>query len=277
MRGHNADQRPVKKATHPVEIGPKNEATKPSHQPNGSDGIAPITDARKKELARWEQIFADRMRPFYEWGQALATIKDGKLFRWAHRTFEEYCTKRWRMSRVHAYRLIKAAEVVSDCLSPLGIIPLPRCERQVRPLVGLQTDLVQKIWHQVVNDGEGHAVTTSLVMSAIAKIRASKHESDAIPPNRNKPFQSENNNQSPRDEATKAPSTLAIVDVKLSRQEREILELVWRGMSDKEIATLLGVASHTVSHRQRCLRKRFGARNRTELLFKVVLRNDAPS
>lgn len=57
--------------------------------------------------------------------KALKVIRDGKLYRDQHGTFEDYCVERWGMKRAHAYRLIshgKVLEVLSDDpdLSPIG-------------------------------------------------------------------------------------------------------------------------------------------------------------
>lgn len=66
----------------------------------------PLSDQETNELVRCEQIFADRTRPFYEWGRALARIKKSRLFGETQKTFEEYCQQRWHISRFQSYRLM---------------------------------------------------------------------------------------------------------------------------------------------------------------------------
>jgi hypothetical protein len=67
-----------------------------------------------------------------EVGNALREIRDSRLYRATHGTFEAYCRERWGISRPHAYRLISSAEVAKS-LSPVGDIT----ERALRPLAKL--------------------------------------------------------------------------------------------------------------------------------------------
>lgn len=43
-------------------------------------------------------------------GQDLAIIRERKLFRATHKTFEDYCTKKWGISKSYAYRLMAWAK-----------------------------------------------------------------------------------------------------------------------------------------------------------------------
>jgi DNA-binding CsgD family transcriptional regulator len=53
----------------------------------------------------------------------------------------------------------------------------------------------------------------------------------------------------------------------LSRTQRDVLRCLVRGMADKEISAHLQLSTHTVDYHLRQLRKRFGARNRVQLLL----------
>lgn len=46
-------------------------------------------------------------------GEALATIRDERLYRLTHRSFEAYVLERWGFSRATAYRMIDAATVAA--------------------------------------------------------------------------------------------------------------------------------------------------------------------
>ena len=48
---------------------------------------------------------------YAEAGDALRTIRDKKLYKDSHKTFEAYCRSRWNWSRVHAHRMIEAGAV----------------------------------------------------------------------------------------------------------------------------------------------------------------------
>ncbi|MEM5838778.1 hypothetical protein AAHH59_10810, partial [Pediococcus acidilactici] len=76
-------------------------------------------------------------RAFYEAGVALRELRDTRLYRSTHRTFEEYCRERFGFRRSHSYQMIDAANVVEN-LSAIGGQLLPTNERQVRPLTRLE-------------------------------------------------------------------------------------------------------------------------------------------
>ena len=75
-------------------------------------------------------------------GCALAKIRDSRLYRETHETFESYCRDRWDMGKAYAYRLIDSAQV-QEVLSPMGDIT-PTNERQVRPLTKLTPEQQQE-------------------------------------------------------------------------------------------------------------------------------------
>ncbi|MCC5805457.1 MAG: hypothetical protein JJU00_03925 [Opitutales bacterium] len=75
-----------------------------------------LDGVERTDLQYNEGIIAKGIDTFKKVGEALARIRDGRLYRESHTTFEEYCRERWNMKRAHAYRMITAAEVAS----PIG-------------------------------------------------------------------------------------------------------------------------------------------------------------
>ena len=53
-------------------------------------------------------------RAFYEAGKALKELRDRRLYRSTHKTFEEYCRDRFQFTRQSANYLIAAAGVVEN-------------------------------------------------------------------------------------------------------------------------------------------------------------------
>jgi hypothetical protein len=47
-------------------------------------------------------------------GEALSAIREGKLYRATHGTFEDYCKDKWSMSRIYAHNLITGSAVVES-------------------------------------------------------------------------------------------------------------------------------------------------------------------
>ena len=61
-------------------------------------------------LAECEKVVERGLATFVVVGEALARIRDGRLYRESHKTFEAYCDERWGMSRPRAYQFIAAAD-----------------------------------------------------------------------------------------------------------------------------------------------------------------------
>lgn len=98
---------------------------------------------------------------FVEVGAALLRIREERLYRATHGSFEDYCRERWGWGRAHAYRLMDAAAVVQD-LSPIGDTPLPRNEAQARELARLPDPESRRlVWHVLIS-----AVSAIAVVSA---------------------------------------------------------------------------------------------------------------
>jgi hypothetical protein len=93
--------------------------------------LEPARKAEAQRLAELEVVIERGLQTFVEVGNALAEVRDKRLYRQTHRTFELYCRERWGFSRQHAYRQMYAARLVS--MSPTGDIPAT--ERQARALL----------------------------------------------------------------------------------------------------------------------------------------------
>lgn len=85
-------------------------------------------------LAECEAVIERGLATFVEVGEALRRIRDERLYRESHGTFEDYCRERWEMSRKRAYDLM-AAEEVRALLSPIGDTPTNEAQaRELAPL-----------------------------------------------------------------------------------------------------------------------------------------------
>ena len=101
--------------------------------------------ARLQEL---ESIVDHGLQTFYEVGKALDEIREQKLYRETHKSFEIYCRDKCGIARQTAHRFISAAQVV-DNLRPIGL-KIPTKENQVRPLTGLPPELQLEIWQEAL-------------------------------------------------------------------------------------------------------------------------------
>jgi len=94
--------------------------------------LAPVERTR---LAAEEAVIERGLHTFVEVGKALVTIRDQRLYRDGHATFEAYCEQRWGFKDARARQLIAAAETVTN-VTGLGA-PAPANEGQARALSGL--------------------------------------------------------------------------------------------------------------------------------------------
>jgi hypothetical protein len=110
-----------------------------------------LTAIEATTLDDLEQVIEKGIAAFIEVGAALTRIREGKLYRETHGTFEGYCRERWGIARGHAYRLIEATRV-SEIVSPMGDTPAPASERVARELAPLKGDpeKLQETWAEVI-------------------------------------------------------------------------------------------------------------------------------
>ena len=120
----------------------------------------------QQELAHCEAVIERGLETFFEVGQAMAIIRDRKLYRADFKTFEEYCRDRWGMRRQVANRFIAASETVAN-LEPIGSIPAS--ESQARPLTSLEPDQQRKAWSKVVQEAQasGKPITAAKVRAVV--------------------------------------------------------------------------------------------------------------
>ncbi|MBD2472168.1 hypothetical protein, partial [Nostoc sp. FACHB-145] len=110
---------------------------------------------------------------FYEAGKALKELRDRRLYRSTHKTFEEYCRDRFGYSRRQPYLLMDAAVVfenLKEKCDPMDHI-LPANERQVRPMIQLEPQQQQKVWQQAVQVAGGKTPSGRIVQSVVDQIR----------------------------------------------------------------------------------------------------------
>lgn len=106
-------------------------------------GVVELTHPEQGRLIACEATIERGLKTFTEVGKALITIRDERLYRATHATFEEYCEQRWQISRQRAYQLLDAAEVrqaiLSTTVDEINSEPsvLPANEAQARPLTKL--------------------------------------------------------------------------------------------------------------------------------------------
>jgi hypothetical protein len=104
-------------------------------------------------------------------GTALAEIRDRRLYKQTHHSFDAYCLDRWGFTRHRADQLIGAASTVGAMVqaeTPPRI--LPTHETLVRPLQQLPTPEAQAdAWDAAVSEAGGGIPTAKQVAAAVEK------------------------------------------------------------------------------------------------------------
>jgi len=132
----------------------------------------PLSKQQRDMLVECIRTVDDGQAAFLAVGRALATIRDGRLHRESHKTFEGFVRDRWDFGRSHAYRLIDAAVKVD--VSPNGGQTAPTSERQVRPLLQLPTDDRTAAWQEAVESAGGGDPPTAQQVQAVVDRRLGK-------------------------------------------------------------------------------------------------------
>ncbi|NEU79954.1 hypothetical protein [Nostoc sp. UIC 10630] len=173
-----------------------------SQQVDPGSATITVTAVEVPELTEEEQ--RDRLhlerrveRAFFEAGKALAELRDRRLYRSTHKTFEEYCRSRFAYTHRHVNYLIAASNVVdniimgtngsqneipdemgtngsqneiSDEMGTNGSQILPTTERQVRPLTKLEPSQQQEVWRQAVEQAGGKVPPARIVKDVVQRI-----------------------------------------------------------------------------------------------------------
>ncbi|MHC5861044.1 hypothetical protein [Nostoc sp.] len=136
-----------------------------------------VTAVEVPELTEEEQ--RDRLhlerrveRAFFEAGKALTELRDRRLYRSTHKTFEEYCRDRFGFSRRQPYHLIEAAVIFDNLVEKCerNVHILPTNEWQIRPLSKLDPDIQPEAWEQAVESANGKVPSHRIVKDAVQRI-----------------------------------------------------------------------------------------------------------
>jgi hypothetical protein len=133
-----------------------------------------LTKTDTATLAECEATIERGMETFVEVGNALFTIREQKLYKATHDTFDAYCRERWGWARSRIYQLIDASKVVQEIGEMSTTVDKPTSERQVRPLVELPKEERPKAWQEAVERSNGKP--TAKVVEQVVRERKPRPE-----------------------------------------------------------------------------------------------------
>jgi hypothetical protein len=136
-----------------------------------------LTVEEQLRLAELQNIIYRNFKAFYVVGCALMEIRDRRLYRQTHDTFEAFCRERFEIARTTAYQYIETSKVmdnlrnclqiadgegdpyikVGECDTCIYIEYLPANENQVRPLTRLEPEKQVEVWKKALTSApDGH-------------------------------------------------------------------------------------------------------------------------
>ncbi|MCC5653709.1 hypothetical protein LC609_28805 [Nostoc sp. XA013] len=147
-----------------------------TQEENPATATINVTAVEVTELTQEEQ--SDRLhlerkveRAFFEAGKALIELRDRRLYRSTHKTFDEYCLDRFSYNRSRSYQLVDAAVVVDNLQKCPQIVDiLPTAEGQVRPMTKLEPQEQQEVWLTAVELAGGKVPTGRIVKDVVQRI-----------------------------------------------------------------------------------------------------------
>jgi hypothetical protein len=119
-----------------------------------------LLPAESSRLAELKAIVSDGLNTFVAVGRALVEIRDSRLYRQTHGTFEAFCNDEWSLSRPRAYQLIEAA-TVTEAVSTSGG-HAPTSERQARELTGLPAETAAEVMRTAHEQTAGKVTATAI-------------------------------------------------------------------------------------------------------------------
>ena len=195
--------------------------------------IEPLTRTELSRMGQLEETIRHSMQSFVQVGAALKEIRDDRLYRASHDTFEAYCKDQWKIGKSHAYNAIAASGVMKN-LSTI-VDELPSTETQCRPMASLPDLLQQQAWVRAIEIAGGSQPTQKIVTAAVAELFPKPEPKSA---------------ESDEDDSEPSPSLTWPEALKSASRKKQITSV--------EVAEMLGVALPDVRKSLSVMDKAFG-------------------
>lgn len=145
---------------------------------SGLRAMDPLLPAELAALDRAEKTIAKGLRTFVAVGQALMEIRDARLYRATHPTYEDYLADRWGLSKSYGNRLVQAYEV-SRIVAPVGSAPTNESQaRELAPLLE-HPERMCEAWSRIIN--APHRPTAATVRAVVEQVRTEPAPEAASP------------------------------------------------------------------------------------------------
>jgi len=136
-----------------------------------------LTTNERNEWHRALKVIEKGWKTVVEVGLALKQIRESRLYREDHVSWEAFCREVAGISKTEANRQIIDAEVVETLQAPNGVTdgnhttPLPENRAQARALAQVKdAGVMRKVWEQVVTTSANETVSARLISETAASL-----------------------------------------------------------------------------------------------------------
>jgi hypothetical protein len=137
-----------------------------------------LSVVEQTRLGELEEVIERGIQVFLEVAEALMEVRDGRLYRKTHPTFEDYCSQRWGMSRRRAYQLIDVAEIkatIETAQAMCTVVHTPptaklTSERQYRELAPIKNDPEKVMAVLQAAQATGVPITAASIATAVKDV-----------------------------------------------------------------------------------------------------------
>jgi hypothetical protein len=127
----------------------------------------PARIGESSRLVDLEGVIERGLSTFVEVGEALLEIRDARLYRLTHGTFEDYCRERWGLGVSRTHQLMDAAKVVR-LTSTMVEVPSERVARELVPVMREDPEAVALVMSEA-QDRAGDEPVTAAAVRAVVK------------------------------------------------------------------------------------------------------------
>lgn len=154
-----------------------------------STEISALTTDELQKLTDLESQIDKGIQTFLDVGSALSEIRDNKLYRSTHMTFDQYLRDRWGFSRGYGYYLIQAAEVSENVFGgerhnlteqATDLPPIPT-ERHARALAKAPPNKQKEAWAKATANAAKSKPTVRETGQAVAEVIEAQHVRNVDP------------------------------------------------------------------------------------------------
>ena len=156
-----------KKRVEELEAGSEKEA-RPVAVEMAAEGLEELST---EEAQLRTQLEREVSQSFYRAGLALRKLRDRRLYRSTHGTFEQYGREILGFSVMRLYQLIGASEVYENLKNINNLFTLPSNEAQCRPLAQLNATEQVEVWQAAVDEAKGKAPPARQVLLLVLKLK----------------------------------------------------------------------------------------------------------